>query len=241
MWRRASADHRAPRARPRRRRSLRWRCRTTTLSAASCAHDVADRKTGELLAACNEEIARPRWKFRKAGVTRRSLLWVNDLDRGPYISSTLRIDNTKTQLEALVEIYRMMRPGEPPTQGSGAEPVLQPVLHLRALRPRSRWPHEVQSPRRPQGTTRGPGVYDAKFPSATTRTQVARARAGKILDVIRTLCEIRQRPRHWTTSTTWAIAACVPVGEMAENVFRIGLVRVERAVRSDCRWPNPRA
>jgi hypothetical protein len=41
-------------------------------------------------------------------------LYVNDLDRGAYISHTLRIDNTKTPLEALVEIYRMMRPGEPP-------------------------------------------------------------------------------------------------------------------------------
>jgi DNA-directed RNA polymerase, beta subunit/140 kD subunit len=43
-------------------------------------------------------------------------LYVNDLDRGAYISHTLRIDNTKTPLEALVEIYRMMRPGEPPTK-----------------------------------------------------------------------------------------------------------------------------
>ncbi len=41
---------------------------------------------------------------------------MNDLDRGPYLSNTLRIDPTKTQLEALVEIYRMMRPGEPPTK-----------------------------------------------------------------------------------------------------------------------------
>jgi hypothetical protein len=53
---------------------------------------------------------------RGAGVEKVGTLWVNDLDRGPYISSTLRIDSTKTQLEALVEIYRMMRPGEPPTE-----------------------------------------------------------------------------------------------------------------------------
>src|SRR5699024_9310956 len=42
--------------------------------------------------------------------------YVNDLDRGPFISNTLRVDSTHTQLEALVEIYRMMRPGEPPTK-----------------------------------------------------------------------------------------------------------------------------
>ena len=43
-------------------------------------------------------------------------LYTNDLDHGPYISDTLRIDPTTSQLEALVEIYRMMRPGEPPTK-----------------------------------------------------------------------------------------------------------------------------
>src|SRR3546814_1076150 len=54
--------------------------------------------------------------FRKAGIDGVGTIWVNDLDRGAYLSNTLRIDSTKTQLEALVEIYRMMRPGEPPTK-----------------------------------------------------------------------------------------------------------------------------
>jgi DNA-directed RNA polymerase subunit beta len=76
------------------------------------AHDVVDKKTGELIATANEELNETSLeKFRKAGVEKISTLWVNDLDRGPYISSTLRIDSTKTPLEALVEIYRMMRPG----------------------------------------------------------------------------------------------------------------------------------
>ena len=47
---------------------------------------------------------------------RLQTLYTNDLDRGPYISDTLRIDPTTTELEAQVEIYRMMRPGEPPTK-----------------------------------------------------------------------------------------------------------------------------
>src|SRR3546814_9614159 len=54
--------------------------------------------------------------FRKAGIDGVGTIWVNDLDRGAYLSNTLRIDSTKTQLAALVEIYRMMRPGEPPTK-----------------------------------------------------------------------------------------------------------------------------
>ena len=81
------------------------------------AHDIVDKKTGELLAAANSEIDLAHLEnFRKAGVDQIGTLFVNDLDRGPYISNTLRIDPTKTQLEALVEIYRMMRPGEPPTK-----------------------------------------------------------------------------------------------------------------------------
>src|SRR5690348_10381663 len=81
------------------------------------AHDVADAKTGELLASANEEITAEQLEnFRKAGIEIVPTLYVNDLDRGAYISHTLRIDNTTTPLEALVEIYRMMRPGEPPTK-----------------------------------------------------------------------------------------------------------------------------
>ncbi|MGV8932969.1 MAG: DNA-directed RNA polymerase subunit beta, partial [Luteimonas sp.] len=81
------------------------------------AHDVIDTKTGELLAVANEELNEASLaKLRKGGIDSIGTIWVNDLDRGPYISNTLRIDPSKTQLEALVEIYRMMRPGEPPTK-----------------------------------------------------------------------------------------------------------------------------
>jgi DNA-directed RNA polymerase subunit beta len=81
------------------------------------AHDVIDQNSGEVLATVNDEISDDHLaKFRKAKVTTLGTIWVNDLDRGPYISNTLRIDATRSPLEALVEIYRMMRPGEPPTK-----------------------------------------------------------------------------------------------------------------------------
>src|SRR5690606_16937386 len=81
------------------------------------SHDVIEPETGELLAAANDEITEETLEaFRKAGIDAVGTIWVNDLDRGAYLSNTLRIDATKTQLEALVEIYRMMRPGEPPTK-----------------------------------------------------------------------------------------------------------------------------
>src|SRR5690242_21154194 len=81
------------------------------------ANDIVEANTGELLASANDELtAEHIAKFREAGIDTIATLFVNDLDRGPYISNTLRVDPTHTQLEALVEIYRMMRPGEPPTK-----------------------------------------------------------------------------------------------------------------------------
>src|SRR6201989_3629411 len=81
------------------------------------AIDMIDKDTGEIIAAANDELtAEHLERFRKGGIETVPTLYVNDLYRGAYISNTLRIDNTRTQLEALVEIYRMMRPGEPPTR-----------------------------------------------------------------------------------------------------------------------------
>jgi len=80
-------------------------------------HDVVDPDTGELMAEANTELtAELVEQIHEAGIKKLEVLYVNDLDRGPYVSNTLRIDPTRTQLEAQVEIYRMMRPGEPPTK-----------------------------------------------------------------------------------------------------------------------------
>ena len=81
------------------------------------ARDVPDKETGEIAVAANDEItAEVLEKLRELGVKSIETLYVNEYDRGPYISDTLRIDPSQSQLEAQVEIYRMMRPGEPPTK-----------------------------------------------------------------------------------------------------------------------------
>ena len=80
-------------------------------------HNVVSTETGEVIAKVNEKLtAATINKLVDAGVETIATLYTNDLDRGAYISETLRIDPTRTRLEALVEIYRMMRPGEPPTK-----------------------------------------------------------------------------------------------------------------------------
>ena len=83
------------------------------------AHDLIDKETGEAFEGMNanteltEENVERFLEIRPKEV---QFIYTNDLDRGPYISSTMRIDQTTNQLEAQVEIYRMMRPGEPPTK-----------------------------------------------------------------------------------------------------------------------------
>src|SRR5690606_31638913 len=80
-------------------------------------HDGVDASTGELIASANDEITGQTLQAqRKAGIDAIGTIWTNDLDRGPYLSNTLRVDPAKTPVAALVEIYRMMRPGEPPTR-----------------------------------------------------------------------------------------------------------------------------
>ena len=81
------------------------------------AHNVISPETGEILANANDEVTEDLLgKLVIAGVEQVQTLYVNDLDRGAYISSTLRMDETADQWAARVAIYRMMRPGEPPTE-----------------------------------------------------------------------------------------------------------------------------
>ena len=81
--------------------------------------DIFDSETGEVLLAANTEISEEILEILKENkISEIKCLYINELDKGPYISNTLRVDPTSNRLEALVEIYRMMRPGEPPTKDS---------------------------------------------------------------------------------------------------------------------------
>ncbi len=81
------------------------------------AKDYIDEATGELICPANMELSLDLLaKLSQSGHKRIETLFTNDLDHGPYISETVRVDPTNDRLSALVEIYRMMRPGEPPTR-----------------------------------------------------------------------------------------------------------------------------
>ncbi len=202
------------------------------------AHDIVDTKTGELLAAANAEIdAAHLANFRKAGVDKIGTLFVNDLDRGPYISNTLRIDQTKTPLEALVEIYRMMRPGEPPTK-EAAQNLFFNLFFTFERYDLSAVGRMKFNRRVGRKEVTGAGVlYDSQvFRHAQRRRfqgpgRKARPDLGHSRRAASVLIDIRNGRGTVDDIDHLGNRRVRSVGEMAENVFRIGLVRVERAVR----------
>jgi DNA-directed RNA polymerase subunit beta len=179
------------------------------------SHNIVDKETGELLASANEEITEELLeKLREAGIKTVKTLFVNDLDRGPYISSTLRIDPTTTELEAMVEIYRMMRPGEPPTKDA-AQNLFKNLFFSSDRYDLSAVGRMKFNRRVGREELTGEGILSKE----------------DILEVMKILIEIRNGNGFVDDIDHLGNRRIRCVGEMAENVFRIGLVRVERAVK----------
>ena len=179
------------------------------------SHDVVNTDTGEVLAKANEVLtAASMEKLIEAGITEVKTLYTNDLDRGPYISDTLRIDPAKTRLEALVEIYRMMRPGEPPTKDA-AENLFNNLFFNQERYDLSAVGRMKFNRRVGRGEITGSSVLSRE----------------DILDVLRVLIAIRNGDGGVDDIDHLGNRRVRSVGEMAENAFRVGLVRVERAVK----------
>ncbi|MGE0114369.1 MAG: DNA-directed RNA polymerase subunit beta [Steroidobacteraceae bacterium] len=201
------------------------------------AHDIFNADTGEILAKANDILTLVTVeKLIEAGVSEIRVLYTNDLDRGPYISDTLRIDPSRTRLEALVEIYRMMRPGEPPTKDA-AENLFQNLFFNQERYDLSAVGRMKFNRRVKRDGDTGPGVlYDAAYFAKRTdefsKQLVSElGETSDIIDVIRTLCDIRNGNGNVDDIDHLGNRRVRSVGEMAENAFRIGLVRVERAVK----------
>jgi len=218
------------------------------------AHDVVDAGTGEVLAKANEVLTVGTVeKFLEAGIEQIATLYVNDLDRGPYISDTLRIDPTHTRLEALIEIYRMMRPGEPPTKDAAenlfhnlffnAERYdLSAVGRMKFNRRVNRQPPAGLEGAELDAWLESPGIlYDGRYFKLYTEQRKDEAahehfeRSGEdlsdVIDVLRTLIAIKNGDGKVDDIDHLGNRRVRCVGEMAEVAFRIGLVRVERAVK----------
>ncbi len=179
------------------------------------AKSVIDKETGEVLANANEEITAEMIElFRDKGIKEIKTIYTNEVDRGPYISNSLALDPTTTPLEAMVEIYRMMRPGEPPTKES-AENLFQNLFFNAERYDLSEVGRMKFNRRLGREEVTGPGTLTTE----------------DILDVMKELINIRNGNGQVDDIDHLGNRRIRSVGEMAENAFRTGLVRVERAVR----------
>jgi DNA-directed RNA polymerase subunit beta len=179
------------------------------------AKAVFDGETGEILANANDEITEELLaKLREAGIASIQTIYSNELDHGSYIADTLRIDETPDQLAARIAIYRMMRPGEPPTEE--AVDALMNRLFF------SEETYDLSRVGRMKVNARF-GRNDAEGPLTLTKED--------IVDTVKILVELRNGRGEVDDIDHLGNRRVRCVGELAENQFRSGLVRVERAVR----------
>ncbi len=179
------------------------------------SHDVVDTNTGELVARANDEVTEDLLtKLAAAGVEKFNTLYTNDLDHGAFISQTLRTDDTADEYAAKVAIYRMMRPGEPPTEDAVN------ALFVNLFFSEERYDLSA--------------VGRMKFNRRIGRDELTGAGTlsnDDIVAVIKILVELRNGRGEIDDIDHLGNRRVRSVGELAENQFRAGLVRVERAVR----------
>lgn len=179
------------------------------------AKDYIDESTGELICTANTELSLDMLaRLSQGGHKTIETLFTNDLDHGAYISETLRTDPTNDRLSALVEIYRMMRPGEPPTR-EAAENLFENLFF-------SEERYDLSA------------VGRMKFNRSLDREAIEGSSIlskQDIIDVMKKLIGIRNGKGEVDDIDHLGNRRIRSVGEMAENQFRVGLVRVERAVK----------
>ena len=185
------------------------------LLGRTTAKDVVDKETGEILVSSNTEIDDEILASIMANdADTVETIYTNDLDCGSYIADTLSSDPTSNRLEALVEIYRMMRPGEPPTKES-AENLFQNLFFSTERYDLSSVGRMKFNRRLGRDDIAGEGVLDKT----------------DIIDVLKTLVGIRNGKGSVDDIDHLGNRRVKSVGEMTENQFRVGLIRVERAVK----------
>jgi DNA-directed RNA polymerase subunit beta len=176
---------------------------------------LVNKETGEIVANANDEITEDLLKkILDAGIDTIETIYTNDLDQGPYISSTLRTDETTDQMAAQVAIYRMMRPGEPPTEDA-VRTLFNGLFYAEERYDLSPVGRMKFNRRVGRSELTGPGTLSNE----------------DIISVIQILIDLRNGRGEIDDIDHLGNRRVRSVGELAENQFRAGLVRVERAVK----------
>jgi DNA-directed RNA polymerase subunit beta len=179
------------------------------------AKNIVDPDTGEIIAKANDELTEALLKvLRSSGIQELACIYTNELDQGNYISQTLRTDDTADEFQARVAIYRMMRPGEPPTEDS-VQALFQRLFYNPDTYDLSRVGRMKFNARMNRDDSTGPMVLSNEDILGVTKILVDLRNGRGEVDDIDHLGNRRVR--------------CV--GELAENQYRTGLARIEKAVK----------
>ena len=185
------------------------------LLGRAVATDIVDPETGEIVMRANDELTEDALvRLREAGISQFRTLYTNDLDAGPFISQTLRLDDSADQISARIAIYRMMRPGEPPTEDA-VEALFNRLFYNEDTYDLSRVGRMKFNRRVGREDPTGPMTLENE----------------DIVAVIKLLVDLRNGKGEIDDIDHLGNRRVRCVGELAENQFRAGLVRVERAVR----------
>ncbi|HEX9811486.1 MAG TPA: DNA-directed RNA polymerase subunit beta [Burkholderiales bacterium] len=187
----------------------------TFLAGRALGEEVIDTQTGEVLAHGNDVVtAELVEKLLKANIQTLKTIYTNELDRGSFMSDTLRLDPTRDALEAQIEIYRMMRPGEPPTKDA-AQTLFNNLFFSSDRYDLSAVGRMKFNRRVGRDSDEGPGILTKE----------------DIIDAMKILISLKNGIGEIDDIDHLGNRRVRSVGELAENQFRVGLVRVERAVK----------
>ena len=185
------------------------------------AHDVIDPETGEVILECNEMVTQGKLdKLREASVESFKILFIDGLSVGSYLRDTLLAEKVKTTEDAIMEIYRRLRPGDPPTLETAKtlfnnlffNPERYDLSKVGRLKLNYKFYRDVPEDQRP-----------------ALDTQVLTAQ--DILETVRHLIELKNGRGSVDDIDHLGNRRVRAVGELMENQYRIGLVRMERAIK----------
>src|SRR5437773_694668 len=179
------------------------------------AHDVKDPRTGEILLATNEEITDEKLElFRQRGINKVEVLFLDDTNIGPSLRNTLLQDKIEKPEDAILEIYRRLRPGDPPTPETATaffnNLFFNPERYDLSRVGRLKLNHKLK--------------LNVPLDQGTLRRE-------DILEVVRYLIELKNGNGQIDDIDHLGNRRVRAVGELVENQYRIGLVRMERAIK----------
>jgi len=185
------------------------------------AEDVVDAETGEVLLDCNEEVTEITLeRLREANVSEIKVLFIDGLNVGPYLRDTLLADKVKTREDAIMEIYRRLRPGDPPTLDTARQlfenlffkPERYDLSAVGRLKLNYKFYRDLPESERP----------------GLDQTTLS---ARDILETVRHLIELKNGRGSVDDIDHLGNRRVRAVGELMENQYRIGLVRMARAIK----------